>query len=143
MPKFSPVDIVVSSIISGHTNKYIYIYRKNYKLVSYQGTHILYKKEKGITRSKRVINIEEIFEKLDPLHQAEGKHFGRTKLYKSVTQQYHGITEEICGLYVSTCKTCHLKKAKKYLKIIVTKPIMSQNYLSRGQVDLIDLLIRI
>ena len=113
--------------------------QKNYKLVSYQGTHILYKKEKGNTLSKRVIAIEEIFEKLEQLHQAEGKHFGRTKLYKSVAQQYFGITEEICGLYVSTCKTSHLKKARKSLKTIVTKPIKSQNYLSRGQVDLIDL----
>ena len=113
--------------------------QKNYKLVSYQGTHILYKKEKGNTLSKRVIAIEEIFEKLDQLHQTEGKHFGRTKLYKSVNQQYYGITEEICGLYVSTCKTCHLKKARKSLKTIVTKPVKSQSYLSRGQVDLIDL----
>ena len=55
------------------------------------------------------------------------------------TQLYYGITEEICGLYVSTSKTCHLKKAMKSLKTIVTKPIKSQSYLSRGHVDLIDL----
>ena len=113
--------------------------QRNYTLVSYQGTHILYKKEKGHIPSKRVVAIEEIFEKLDQLHQAEGKHFGRTKLYKYVTQQYYGITEKICGSFVSTCKTCHLKKARKSLKTIVTKPIKSQSYLSRGQVDLIDL----
>ena len=71
--------------------------QRNYKLVSYQGTHILYKKEKGHTSSKRVFAIEEIFEKLDQLHQAEGKHFGRTKLYKNVTQQYYGITEKYAG----------------------------------------------
>ena len=34
---------------------------------------------------------------------------------------------------------CHLKKARKSFKTIVTKPIKSQSYLSRGQVDLIDL----
>ena len=39
---------------------------------------------------------------------------------------------------VCTSKTCHLKKGRKLLKS-VTKPIKSQSYLSRGQVDLIDL----
>ena len=77
------------------------IIQKNYNLVSYQGTHILYRKEKGDLPAKRVIAIEEIFETLDKIHQSEGKHFGRTKLYKNVAQQYYGITEKICGLYVS------------------------------------------
>ena len=113
--------------------------QKNYKLITYQVTHILYRKEMGEIPAKRVVAMEEIFSNLDKLHQAEGKHFGRTKLFKNVAQLYYGITEEICGLYVSTCKTCHLKKARKSLKTIVTKPIKSQSYLSRGQVDLIDL----
>lgn len=83
--------------------------QRNYTLVSYQGTHILYRNEKGNTAAKRVIDLEEIFKTLDQFHQIEGKHFSRTKLHKSVAQLYFGITGEICCLYISTCKTCHLE----------------------------------
>ena len=84
-------------------------------------TSFIRKKEEKRKRrhnpSKRVVAIEEIFEKLDQLHQTEGKHFGRTKLYKYVTQQYYGITEKICGLFVSTCKTCHLKNPEIHSRL--------------------------
>ena len=83
--------------------------------------------------------MDEIFDKLDHIHHSEDIHCGIIRLYKHIVQHYHGITEEICGFYVSTCQTCYLKKAKKSIKSIVTKPIKSTDYLSRGQVDLVDL----
>ena len=112
---------------------------KTYKLISYQGTNILYKKEKGSMPAQRVIAMDEMFDKLENIHHSEGRYCGRIRLYKHVAQHYHGITEGICGFYVSTCQTCYLKKAKKSIKTIVTKPIKSIDYLSRGQVHLIDL----
>ena len=51
----------------------------------------------------RVLSIEELFDKLEMLHKIEGNHTGRTKLYKRASQEYHGVTEKICGLFVKTC----------------------------------------
>ena len=40
-------------------------------------------------------------------------------------------------MFVQSCVECNLKKSKS--RNIVTRPILSENFLSRGQVDLIDL----
>lgn len=50
------------------------------------------------------------------------------KLYKRFPQHYFGVTEKQCKIYVKLCPTCN----------VVTKPIVSENYLSRGHFDLID-----
>ena len=83
--------------------------------------------------------MEELCDKLEMLHKIEGNHTGRTKLYKRVSQEYHGVTEMICGLFVKTCQVCHLKKSKISPKGLVVKPITSTNFLSRAQVDSIDI----
>ena len=61
------------------------------------------------------------------------------QLYKRAAQEFYGVSEKICGLFVRTCQVCHLKKSKKSLKSIVVKPISSTNFLSRAQIDLIDM----
>ena len=81
-----------------------------YELFSYQGWEIIYLKSKTNAPAKRVLSIEELFDKLEMLHKIEGNHTGRTKLYKRASQEYHGVTEKICGLFVKTCQVCHLKK---------------------------------
>ena len=73
------------------------------ELFSYQGREILYLKSKTNAPAKRVLSIEELFDKLEMLHKIEGNHTGRTKLYKRASQEYHGVTEKICGLFVKTC----------------------------------------
>ena len=107
--------------------------------MSYQGTNILYLKGKKDTVSKRVLAIDELYDTLDSLHELEGNHTGRTKLYKQAALKYHGVTEKICGLFVKTCQVCFLKKAKRSLKSVVVKPITSTDFLSRAQIDLIDM----
>ena len=81
--------------------------------------------------------MDEIFRKLHHIHHSEGRQSGRIRLYKHIAQHYHGITEEICGFYVSTFKLVISKIAKKSIKSIVTKHIKSTDYLHRGQVDLV------
>ena len=107
--------------------------------MSYQGTNILYLKGKKDTVSKRVLAIDELYDTLDSLHRLEGNHTGRTKLYKQVALKYHGVTEKICRLFVKTCQVCFLKKAKRSLKSVVVKPITATDFLSRAQIDLIDM----
>jgi hypothetical protein len=48
---------------------------------------------------------------------------------------------EIIEFYLKFCEHCELKRAKAK-KGIVVQPILSANYLSRAQVDLIDLQAR-
>ena len=62
----------------------------------------------------------------------------RIGLYKYVSQEFHGITEKVCNIFLQGCEECHLRKAKKSIKSLVVKPISSTRYLSRCQVDLID-----
>ena len=51
-----------------------------YELFSYLGREILYLKSKTNAPAKRVLSIEELFDKLEMLHKIEGNHTGRTKL---------------------------------------------------------------
>ena len=41
--------------------------------------------------------------------------------------------------FVGMCQECQLQKSKKSIKSVVTKPIRSSDFASRGQVDLIDM----
>ena len=65
-------------------------------------------------------------------------HVRRDGLHKRLTQEFHGVTEKACILFLAGCEECHLRKAKKSVKSIVVKPISSTQFLSRCQVDLID-----
>ena len=110
-----------------------------FMLNSYQGSKILYLKSKGGKPARRVVSTDELFDTLERLHKIEADHTGRTRLYKRASQEFYGITEKICGIFVKTCPVCYLKKSKKSLKSIVVKPISSTEYHCRGQVDLVDM----
>ncbi|KAI6646062.1 KRAB-A domain-containing protein 2 [Oopsacas minuta] len=64
-------------------------------------------------------------------------HVRRIGLYKRFSQEFHGITEKVCNIFLQRCEECHLRKAKKSIKSLVVKPIFSTGYLSRCQADLI------
>ena len=81
--------------------------------------------------AKRVLSTEELFDTLERLHKFEGDHTGRTRLYKRASQEFYGVTERVCGIFVKTCIVCHLKKVKKSLKTIVVKQIESIESLQR------------
>ena len=113
--------------------------KSKYSIRTYQCSSILYLIETSQHGAKQVIPITELFPILNKFHKYEDDHPGRTKLYKRVSQQYHGITEQVCSLFVKTCNLCVLKKSRKSVKQPVYKPISSNSFGSRGQVDLIDM----
>ena len=59
-------------------------------------------------------------------------------MHKRLSEEYHGVTEKACVLFLADCEEYHLRKAKKSVKSLVVKPISSTRFLSRCQVDLID-----
>ena len=86
---------------------------------------------------KRVLSIDETYDVLLRIH-LEQNHVRRIGLYKRVSQEFHGITEKTCNIFLQGSEECHLRKAKKSIKSLVVKPISSTRFLSRCQVDLID-----
>ena len=112
--------------------------QNKFKLVTYQIVETLYLREYNRHKAKRVLAKDEIYDVLEELHMFTHEHSGRTKLFKRVYHHYLGVTEEMCCDFVKLCPTRYLKKSKKSVKSVVTKPIVSTNYLSRGQVDIID-----
>ena len=71
-------------------------------------------------------------------HIATG-HGGRDKMLKVLTPKYANITSEVVELYKSLCVECLKKRKRAATKGVVVRPILSRDYGSRGQVDLVDM----
>ena len=65
-------------------------------------------------------------------------HGGRDKMTRSLTN-YANIRRESIELYKSLCAECQKKRKRLTTKGVVVRPILSKDFLSRGQVDLIDM----
>ena len=109
-----------------------------FKILPYQSIKVLYLRIKDASMpDKRVLSIDEMYDVLLRTH-LEKNHVRRIGLYKRLSQEFHGITEKACNIFLQGCEECHLRKAKKSIKSLVVKPISSSRFLSRCQVDLID-----
>ncbi|KAI1722104.1 integrase core domain-containing protein [Ditylenchus destructor] len=104
-----------------------------YRLVESNGVEKIYK------GNQEVVKQEEVFKLFDSAH-SKLIHPGRDLMCKEL-KRYYGITQQIAQLYVSLCEGCESKKAKAK-KGLVVKPIRSNNFNDRCQVDLIDLQAR-
>ena len=66
-------------------------------------------------------------------------HGGKDKMLKEVNKKYANVTRDVLNLFKEMCKECQLKKRKIASKGLVVKPLLSKDFNSRGQVDLIDM----
>ena len=108
-------------------------------LNSYQGRKILYLRGKKDKPARRVVSTDELFDTLEQLHKIKADHTGRTRLYKRASQEFYGINEKICDIFMKTCPVCYLKNSKKSLKSTVAKLISSTEYHYHDQVYLVDI----
>ena len=109
-----------------------------FKILPYQSVRVLYLRNKESDMpDTRVLSVEELFDVIQRIH-LQLNHVRRIGLYKRISQEYHGITEKACKIFLQGCEECHLRKARKSIKSLVVKPIYSTRFLSRCQVDLID-----
>ena len=106
---------------------------------TYRGTQILYLRGQREKPARKVLSTDDLFDTLERLHKFEADYTCRTRLYKRVSQEFYGVTEKMCGIFVKTCLVCYLKKYK-LLKSVIVKPIVSSNYHCLGHVDLIDIV---
>ena len=71
-------------------------------------------------------------------HIATG-HGGRDKMIKEAKKKYANVSKEALELFKELREECQLKKRKLASKGLVVKPIVSKEFNSRGQMDLIDM----
>lgn len=79
--------------------------------------------------------VEEYYSKILDAHLKTG-HGGRDKILHYAEKQWV-LTKGACSLFVSLCKTCSRKKTAPKAGVVI-KPIISNDFNMRGQVDLID-----
>ena len=84
------------------------------------------------------VSIEDTYDIIKRAHIATG-HGGRDRMIKHLSTKYANITREAIELFKSFCQECQKKRKRPMTKGVVVRPILSSEFSSRGQVDLIDM----
>ena len=108
-----------------------YVKRSCYNLVD----EVLHKDVDG--NNLPVAIKEEFFNILYTLHCVQRGHCGINKLWHQLDLRYHGMPRKIVTEFVNLCPICNLKQVQKSQPRI--KPIRSEKFLSRLQIDLVDM----
>ena len=98
-------------------------------------TYLIAKRKKEDDPRKFVLTPDEAFHIIDREHK-ESLHCGINETLKRVQENYD-VSRSAVEAYAAQCEPCEQKKQRKS-KGIVVKPIRSSDFLSRGQVDLMD-----
>ncbi|CAF2086643.1 unnamed protein product [Rotaria magnacalcarata] len=79
---------------------------------------------------------EKIYEKIYECHIAVG-HSGRDKTWAEIKTRYAGIPQQTISIFINMCDVCQTRRS--FPKATSGKPIISVGFLTRLQVDLIDM----
>ena len=82
--------------------------------------------------------IEDTYDIITKAHIATG-HGGCDRMLKHLGQKYANITTYAVELFKSYCLVCQEKRKRPMTKGVVVKPILSKEFNSRCQVDLVDM----
>jgi hypothetical protein len=80
---------------------------------------------------------EDFFKILSGLHCENRGHMGQNQLEAQVKDRYHNLPRSAIEAFVQSCVICSLKKIQHIQPRI--KPIRSEDFLSRLQIDLVDM----
>ena len=94
-------------------------------------------KEEGSPNFVRVIHSDMIYEIVDHIHSIELIHAGYRKCLEVLKRTYDGITRSYVQEFCKHCPTCQLTQPQKTKPLL--KPIIEREFMSRVQVDLIDM----
>jgi hypothetical protein len=83
-------------------------------------------------------HLDDMYDILKRTHIATG-HGGRDKMLKVLSVKYANITVEVVELFKTLCLECMKKRKRIATKGVVVRPILTREYGSRGQVDLVDM----
>ena len=116
-----------------------YYLLKHYDLIKIGDEEKLVHKIKHVEDVPIIIATKEmLFDILLKSHLDTG-HGRRDKMLHDIKSSYHGVTVDIIRLFLNLCKECATIKARKAITGIVVKPIISDYFDSRMQIDLIDM----
>ena len=102
-------------------------------------TSVLYQSNTVTGNLLQVVPKDELFDIFEKVHVEDGKHLGRDRLYVCRAEKNTGFSRKVVLSFVRMCQECQLQKSKESIKSLVTKPIRSSDFASKGQVDLIDM----
>nr|XP_022909519.1 uncharacterized protein LOC111420713 [Onthophagus taurus] len=109
---------------------------RKYDTMEIGETRVLIKKRRSNEDPVVVmIPVEEYFDRLLQCHRATG-HGGRYKMLFELKNKFY-IPRPAVEMFVSLCKMCNTKKSQQQRNIVV-RPITTQDFNLRSQVDLID-----
>ncbi|XP_068215891.1 KRAB-A domain-containing protein 2-like [Palaemon carinicauda] len=84
------------------------------------------------------VSIEETFDVVKSAHISTG-YGGRDQMLKELKKKYANIPTKAVELFKSLCHECKKKRKWPMTKGVVVRPILTKEFSSRGQVDLIDM----
>ncbi|XP_041357602.1 KRAB-A domain-containing protein 2-like [Gigantopelta aegis] len=111
---------------------------KKYELLQCGDVQKLIRKKLNQEHPLYFATIDKTFDIIKCAHIASG-HGGQDKMIKEINKNYANITQDAIILFKSMCIECQRKRKQTATKGIVVKPILSKDFSSRAQVDLIDM----
>ena len=84
------------------------------------------------------VTIEDTFDIIKRTHLSTG-YGGHDRMIKELQKKYANITTQSNERFKSLCEECQKKRKWPTTKGVVVRPILSKDFSSRGQVDLIDM----
>jgi hypothetical protein len=82
--------------------------------------------------------MDDMYDTIKRSHISTG-HGGRDKMSKELSTRYANVTREAVELFKTLCVECLKKRKRMAVKGVVVRPILTSEFGSRGQVDLIDM----
>lgn len=117
-------------------SQYDYYCRRNYELVKFNDeSHVIAKRKDQKDVFIYIVPLEDFFSKLLEVHTLIG-HGGRDKMIYHIKKKWR-IPRSVVSLFISCCVTCNLKRTAPS-KGVVVKPIITDGFNMRAQVDLVD-----
>ncbi|CAF1150067.1 unnamed protein product [Didymodactylos carnosus] len=92
-----------------------------------------------LKQGKTVVMLESFYHILHETHEQTG-HGGRDKVRYEISQHYSWIPSKAIDIFLSGCVACQVRKPVK--NHVVPKAIISLGFMTRVQIDLIDLRTR-
>ena len=101
----------------------------------------LVRKEDGHDHSDRrlVIPMLEIFEVIYESHSVKLDNLGKERTYSDVAKKYYSFSQAMVWIFIKKCLQCNEKQPVIPAIKGAKKPIISNEYRDRFQVDLIDM----
>ena len=128
----------VAEIATSKSRHHYYLLKK-YEVLQCGDVDKLIKKRKSPEdRPIYFATIEDTYDIISKAHTATG-HGGRDRMLKHLGLKYANITTEAVELFKSYCRVCQEKRKRPKTTGVVVKPILSSEFNSRGQVDLVDM----